>query len=532
MTFQSLSWKEQMRKSPAPTDTDAPGCRVFGRNLSIPACTSDSRMAVAKKIDDKIEVMAERIFSNRSCSDARKCGDNASFVIKDERAYHTEGVTPTSKEEPQTILEEIRAVFRPVPSLKEFQNIAQELAVTSGGFFFPENGNIENHEFLEEDEDVDEDIDEDIDVDYVNTSVESATLDFNKGTQDCASRESWKKKRGDCDDNETYSTGGSYDESEGSVSLNHQEAVQFNFAGKRRVMSENNKFDIENDLKIHNSNVRYKSRTLDSYPGPAVQEDVGCEGDDEESTLEDPTPMIDEVFDDDNEPRQSSDSRNKNTKGEDKPSLPSVVENIAEVLSLGGKACGYFSSEDGAHGMVNPMSMWKRRSSTEPVEVPKTVDPNDLQSVGELTAITLEKNEIQERSRMIIMKRLGLPKEIMAWSAAARSGAKGLNDGKEATPNQQHSNDTTVNQQERSENYFAEYEEGVAGVRSIYNSGGDNASKSGNEGRLPVNPQTKNLQEESPFPIKDKTTRPHTTNHDKSKPSLQRIQGEAEIEYS
>jgi hypothetical protein len=448
-TFHSLSRKGKLLASKeAANEADFLGFQVFGTKIGLPTCTSKANVGLAGQIDDRIEDMAEHVFSG-TCAARNK--DDSSLIQDDakstaNRTYYT-GATDTTQ---RKLIEEMKSVMRPVPSLNELRSLVKEFALTSGEYFFSYDGRITNDSILAAAEDDDDD----------NTSVGSATLMAIEReklkSQENHSLESWKKKRDD--DNMTYSTRDSDNESRASVSLN-QEDVQLSFNGKRRVMSENNKFDIDGNRR----EVVVGRRSFDNYPDGAAQLDVGCEGDDEESTAENRTPLVDEVID------EGDDDHDLRRQSSGKPSLPSVVENIAEVLSIGGKACGYFSADKVDAGRVSPIAIWNRSRSAAAsvvVEIPETVDQSDLQSVGELTAITLEKNEIKEKNRKLLVKRLGLPKEILGWS----TGGKGKEISGDGMDTEESQAQNLGSNSEQPEDYFADYEEGTSGVRSIYGS--------------------------------------------------------------
>jgi hypothetical protein len=449
-SFHTVSRKEELVASneaaddEAANDDDVPGCKVFGKKISLFNCTSTSKKGLASQIDDRIDDMAEKFFS-ATCTNQR---DDSSLG-------HQSGITSSTAE--RKMFEEMKSVLGPVPSMTELRCLAQEIALSGGEYFFPNKARDSNEGAVQADDDD-------------NTSVESATLlAIEPETLRKRSKESWTKKRDD--DDVTYSTGGSENESEASFPLNHtdfgEEPIPFIFNGKRRVMSENNKFDLDTgkDQKGFGA-----SRTFGSFPEGAAQLDVGCEGDDEGSS-EERTPLADQA----DEVVEENDKEDHDLKRQSsgKPSLPSVVENIAEVLSIGGKACGYFSEGKIDPGRASPVAIWNRSTvAKEEVEIPKTVDQSDLQSVGELTAITLEKDEIKEKNRKLLMKKLGLPKEILAWSTGGKSKAS-AGDAEESQEQKLGDSDEAVS--ERPELYFLEYEESENGVRSIY--GGSDVPK-------------------------------------------------------
>ncbi len=132
--------------------------------------------------------------------------------------------------------------------------------------------------------------------------------------------------------------------------------------------------------------------------------------------------------------------------GSYKPSVSSVVESIAEVLSIGGKACGYVSANDVDPNDVDLLTALFFHQEKGEQRIPKTVEQTDNVSVGDLTPITVEKDEIMETNRKLLLKKLGLPKEILAWGRLKTS---------------------MINAEEelgtirKSENYFAEYGEEI-----------------------------------------------------------------------
>lgn len=442
IAFQPVSRKDKFFAGYQASDkVEGLGCKIFGRKIGFPSCAPRSNEGLASRIDDRIEGMAERIFST-NCS-APKVDDSS--VVGD-ATYYT-GATGTTQRD---MLEEIPAVS-PVPTMTELRELAKEFALTSGEFFFKKKSEVIHESVLSEDEDDDE-----------QTGVESATL--------ASSAKKTINSQSDVDDDEdSYTSGGSDNESEDSLSLNHQDPVNFNFNDKRRVVSESNKFDLSNP----SDDVRFSlGRSFDDF----AREVPKLEMEDEDSISKNKQALVDDIVD---EEYKDFNIRRENS---GKPSLPSVVENIAEVLSIGGKACGYFAPED-----VDPKGttslVWNRQSGE--VEIPKTVDQSDLQSVGELTAMTLEKNEIKEKNRKLLLKKLGLPKEILAWSTGDKS-----KDGEES---QSESNRKPF---ANPENYFAEYEDGAEGVRSIYGSKSD-ISKQEEAQEEPLERKSSNAQSEN-----------------------------------
>jgi len=426
----------------ASDEVEGLGCKIFGRKIGFPSCAPRSDEGLASRIDDRIEGMAERIFSTNFS--APKVDDTSAVG---DATYYT-GATGSTQ---RNMLEEIPAVSA-VPTMTEIRELAKEFALTSGEFFFKRKKNEAIHESaLSEDEDDDE-----------HTGVGSATL--------ASSAKKTISSQSDVDDDEdSYTSGVSDNESEDSLSLNRQDPVKFNFSDKRRVVSESNKFDLSNP----SDDVRFSlGRSFDDFAREVPQLEMEYEGSiskDKQAVVDD---IVDEEYKDFNIRRENS----------GKPSLPSVVENIAEVLSIGGKACGYFAPED-----VDPKGttslVWNRESGE--VEIPKTVDQSDHQSVGELTAMTLEKNEMKEKNRKLLLKKLGLPKEIVAWSTGEKS-----KDGEES---QSESNRKAF---ANPENYFAEYEDGAEGVRSIYRSKND-VSKEEEAQEEPLERKPSNAKSES-----------------------------------
>jgi len=400
-TFHTVAWKKKLLgKSEDSNETDLPGYRIFGKRIDFRSC----RKGIAEQIDDRIEDISEHILSH-TCSAAHR--DDASLYLDpDDSLTFTTGHTD--------------ATGRKLFTLKELRDLAKELALSSGEYFFPQGAPGSSQKGLAV---VDEESD--------STSVESASLmSFDNGQ--LLNKDSWQKKR-DEDDN-TYSTGASGNQSESSGSFNelNLDVVRFDFDGKRRVMSENNKFDIDSD---NDRKALHDSRTYGSYPGELTQLS-DCDGDDEVSSLEEgEKSLTDKVF-----AHKGASDLQRQSSG--KPSLPSVVENIAEVLHIGGKACGYFGADQVDNAKTIPAPNWNQ-------EIPTTVDQFDLQSVGELTAITLEKNEIQETNRKLLIKKLGLPKGILGWSTIGSNKAKAGN----GTENEESQGQNSG----KPEDYFSEY---------------------------------------------------------------------------
>jgi hypothetical protein len=419
--FHTVSRKEKnMASKDAADEAGCPGFRVFGTKIGLPTCTSRENVGLKGQIDDRVENMAEHVFP--ATSDTHN-SDNSSLIQDDAKStanhsHHTGAASTTQRK----LIEEMKSAMGPVPSLNELRSFVKEIALTSGEYFFSD-GRIISDSALAAVEDGDDD----------NISVGTATL--------------MAIERELNDDNAAYSTSGSDNESATSVSLN-QEDVKLSFNGIRRVMSESNKFDIDGNHR----KVVVASRSFDRYQDGAAQLDVGCK---------DRAPQVDGVIDEgDNDLRRQSSG---------KPSLPSVVENIAEVLSIGGKACGYFAPEKADAGRVSPVAIWNRSHSAPAstlVEIPETIDQSDLQSVGELTAITLENNEIKEKNRKLLMKRLGLPKEILDWSTCP----KGKESDVDGTDTEEAQGRNLGCNSKQPEDYFADYEEGTSGARSIYGS--------------------------------------------------------------
>ena len=419
--FHAVSRKE----NPLSEEPEDPGCKMFGRKFCLPNYTSRSSAGLASRIDGRIENIAERVLS-RGCTGRNR--DDSSLI--GDNTYYT-GATGTTQGK---MLEE--SAVGSVPFLNELQDFAKEFAVSSGGYFFPEDyEGIDERIFSRDDDDV-------------STDYTMSTVRDNDGG------ESWKKKNDD--DDSTYSSReGSDNGLEDYRLVDHDEPIQFGgFNGNRRVMSESNKFDLGTK-----TNQRLgMGRSFNSYTRQeaAGQLEARCDGDDEDSSAKAKPALVDDIVDEDN---KSGIHLKRENSG--KPSLPSVVENIAEVLSIGGKACGYFSADD-----VDPKGsttlVWNQR--TGKVEIPQTVDQNDLQSVGDLTAITLEKNEMRETNRKLLLKRLGLPKEILAWG---RTKAEMANEEEGSQSEIKRSKSGAAS--EKPEDYFAEYEGGRAeGVSLIY----------------------------------------------------------------
>jgi len=443
-TFQVMSWKENaVMVDSEPTVEEGSGCKIFGRKIGLPCSSSKSKKGLVGQIDERIEDMAEHVFScpGPNIEESSLAGEQT-YATKSHSQY-TGGTGFTQRK----ILDEMKSVLEPVPSLSDLRNLAKEFALSSGEYFFPEN--TEKALGVDDEEE--------------NTSVESAAQEVVRrrkfSSRKGGSIDSWKKRRDD--DDVTYSTGGSENESDASYSLNHspfgEEPNQFSFDNHRRVMSESNKFDI--DFGDRSKDVVGK-HSFNSFQEDVGQLDVGCEGDDEESAPKGRTPLADVDLEEDKNDR---DLKRENS---GKPSLPSVVENIAEVLSIGGKACGYYSADRVDHGIVRPMAIWNRRSKSMGHQIPKTVDQSDIQSVGELTAITLEKNEIKEKNRKLLMKRLGLPKEVVAFVATGGKAAANSTEGESNELEDQASGSN--NSAENSEDYFSEYNDVSSDVNSIY----------------------------------------------------------------
>jgi len=261
-TFHTVAWKKKLLgKSEDSNETDLPGYRIFGKRIDFRSC----RKGIAEQIDDRIEDISEHILSH-TCSAAHR--DDASLYLDpDDSLTFTTGHTD--------------ATGRKLFTLKELRDLAKELALSSGEYFFPQGAPGSSQKGLAV---VDEESD--------STSVESASLmSFDNGQ--LLNKDSWQKKR-DEDDN-TYSTGASGNQSESSGSFNelNLDVVRFDFDGKRRVMSENNKFDIDSD---NDRKALHDSRTYGSYPGELTQLS-DCDGDDEVSSLEEgEKSLTDKVF--------------------------------------------------------------------------------------------------------------------------------------------------------------------------------------------------------------------------------------------
>eukprot|EP00537_Pseudo-nitzschia_pungens_P016080 CAMPEP_0172405110 /NCGR_PEP_ID=MMETSP1061-20121228/65827_1 /TAXON_ID=37318 /ORGANISM="Pseudo-nitzschia pungens, Strain cf. pungens" /LENGTH=1648 /DNA_ID=CAMNT_0013140189 /DNA_START=62 /DNA_END=5008 /DNA_ORIENTATION=+ len=410
--------KEKLLESKC-EETISPGCRVFGRKVSIPSCSTESRMAVAKRIDDRIENIAERVIDT-SCA-ALSTDDDLSIDRNDTSSTmesHTEqvgmAITVNNDESvnPQKLLEEMKEVLGPVPTIKELKLLAKEIALTSGEYLFHRGSQKIVNKFDDEDD-----------------SVGSATLiAFEMGQLRMRTMDGtdvWNRKRDD--ENETSSSEGS-EESEHSTSESDDKTSK-------------NEFDVDDD----------ESETLCSF-NAATLSDGGCEGDDEVSTLKDRAGLMD----------RATDKRQECNKVDDKPSLPSVVENIAEVLST--QPCGFFGTSEPSETGV-PNGVWNTDSFER--GVPQSIDQTDMLSVGELTAITLEKIELSDQHRKILMSRFGLPTDIFSRGTTTTNSRSDDGDSQK----QQHGvsgKGTNVIKQPGSENYFAEYEDGVSGVTSIY----------------------------------------------------------------
>ncbi|OEU18137.1 hypothetical protein FRACYDRAFT_238570 [Fragilariopsis cylindrus CCMP1102] len=459
-SFHTVSWKGKLLLRNKMNDAGDPGCKIFGNAVPLPTCTSETRMVVAKTIDDKIEEIAEHVFEKvGSCpalnvkEDSPSIGRSESFTTMGNDTFLTIRTAKGEEEEknpikPRVLLQEIRDFLGPVPTMDDVKHLAKELAETSGEYFFPEDPKVVANE---DDDD--------------NSSVGSATLvAFESGQLRMRSIDSptWGRKNRRVrrrktntvpdnaqhfdDDILTCSTAGSFD-SEPTIALNQpfgQEIMEQ--YGKEDILMENNESGtgITNNNKTDDDD---ETRTLESYP--TALEDVGCEGDHEDSTLDEGRTSIVDGDEEDND--DVIDGRREVE--EDKLSLPSVVKNIAEALSLE-KACGYFGSKN-----------------QQQHPVPETVDPSDVHSVGDLTAITLEKNEIRKRSRRSLLSRLSIPKGILTGCTDADIEIVDADDNTMMEPNNSMTfdddNGSIVCGQPR-ENYFADYENGQEGMSPLY----------------------------------------------------------------
>ena len=459
-SFHTVSWKGKLLLRNKMNDAGDPGCKIFGNAVPLPTCTSETRMVVAKTIDDKIEEIAEHVFEKvGNCpalnvkEDSPSIGRSESFTTMGNDTFLTIRTAKGEEEEknpikPRVLLQEIRDFLGPVPTMDDVKHLAKELAETSGEYFFPEDPKVVANE---DDDD--------------NSSVGSATLvAFESGQLRMRSIDSptWGRKNRRVrrrktntvpdnaqhfdDDILTYSTAGSFD-SEPTIALNQpfgQEIMEQ--YGKEDILMENNESGtgITNNNKTDDDD---ETRTLESYP--TALEDVGCEGDHEDSTLDEGRTSIVDGDEEDND--DVIDGRREVE--DDKLSLPSVVKNIAEALSLE-KACGYFGSKN-----------------QQQHPVPETVDPSDVLSVGDLTAITLEKNEIRKRSRRSLLSRLSIPKGILTGCTDADIEIVDADDNTMMEPNNSMTfdddNGSIVCGQPR-ENYFADYENGQEGMSPLY----------------------------------------------------------------
>uniref|UniRef100_A0A7S4EPN5 Uncharacterized protein n=1 Tax=Pseudo-nitzschia australis TaxID=44445 RepID=A0A7S4EPN5_9STRA len=304
-TFQSPSWKRKLLRSSKDDDNpDGPGCRVFGRNLSIPSCSSESRMAVAKRIDDRIERVARQVLhtecavlgTNTTTDDDDDLStpdrnDTVTTLTVSTGIYNKEGgqqERTSGNDVSGNLLEEMRDVIGPVPTMKKIKSFAKELVLTSGEYFFPEDttlkseGNTYTNDNANATNAKDNNSNNTIIEDYDDgSSVESATLaPFETSEQNriririrTGSRtrtldscdddaESWKKKRDD--DNRTYSTAGS---------------LSFESTLNESTVLSGDKFDIDDDDDDNSNDVgvannathvtkeedNYKSNIIDSY---------------------------------------------------------------------------------------------------------------------------------------------------------------------------------------------------------------------------------------------------------------------------
>jgi hypothetical protein len=119
--------------------------------------------------------------------------------------------------------------------------------------------------------------------------------------------------------------------------------------------------------------------------------------------------------------------------------------------------------------------------------VPETVDPSDdVLSVGDLTAITLERNEIRKRNRKLLLSRLSIPKGILTGCTDVEIVDAGDNAMMEPNnsmtfddEDDDDNNGSIVGESERrprrklprgqpGENYFAEYEDGPESMSPLY----------------------------------------------------------------
>ena len=437
-------------------ELDQPGCSIFGKRLGLPTCNANTEEGLAGHIDNSIGDMAERVFS-KTCQGTEE--DNSSFFAANTLGSQMD----TTRQIHPTLLDDIKSALRPVRTLNDLRSLAKEFAMSGGDYFFADNYLMRNQEAL-----VADDM-------YDSASVGSATLaryeQELREFEDNQCLESWTKKHDD--DNVTHSSG----ESDGdSFSLNRtafdEENIKLNFDRKRRVVSENNKFEMGNHREAP-----VETQSFERHPLTASNLDVGCERDDEKTTgdKEEKAALIDDAAEED----KKGDNLKRQSSG--KPSsLPSVVENIAEVLSIGGKACGYFSANNVDTTGSTKISIWRMQSAVSEGHIPSSVHNDDAQSVGELTAMTLEKNEIKENSRKLLLARLGLPKDILAWGGSGKANA-GNDSGEQDADND--SNDISA----QPENYFAEYEEGNNGVRSFYgNESGDVSKQNEDLEKFPI----------------------------------------------
>jgi hypothetical protein len=332
--------------------------RIFGKALM-----------AAKKLDDEIEQVAEKLFGQNVPFSKTTPGQdsdgnlNNTTVEEDESLLIREGSLHASLSGTGDNIT-TGSMIGPVPTVDEIKAYLKEqfgiFALKSGEFFFPEDPNLIHDD---------------------SSSIGDATLEaFMNGQLRMRTTDSstWRKTpRGD-DDSRTYDTSTSY-ESEPTIALRpFGEASNDN--GKKTPMETVQEEGKPIDPPTENNTHPKSPKIATIEEGDEDNGDKDDDDDDEEGTLEEENDGDDEMSFRTPPPTKRSSSRSSSS-SHPRGVAESVVESLVDVLARY-PLCG-------ANYMGTASTAKKER-----MKVPTTLEP-DLLSVGDLTAATLEQHHHQ-----------------------------------------------------------------------------------------------------------------------------------------
>jgi hypothetical protein len=421
-------------------ETESPSLKIFGQTVKLPTCTDLKDKSIsAQKLDDEIEQVAQKLFgqdisfsNNASTQSQREVDGNslhASSSKSDKKSINASPIVDMS-------------VIGPLPTVEEVQAFIKEqfgiYALKSGEFFFPEDPNLLNDD---------------------STSVGSATLEaFATGqlrirTMDSSPTWTRSRRGDDYDDDDDDDTIASYDNSEPTINLIQPFGENSSKSESEKkdppmtaVTEEERKEDVQEGVAGGDEKNKFtystKQKSMESGDSIIADEDDERNHDgDDEMTFHTP-------------PKHGG----KNTSG----AYRSLAESFADAFTFT-KGCGSFTMDP--------------RKTQRPV--PKTVQPVDSLSVGDLTATTLENQSAAKRSS-IPTKMLSQFQQVLGRGGEALFMCTGTSDNVEvaSTPirfttsdsdlgvtrsnsvlSEHNNNNDDDDDGSLNEDYFAEYEE-------------------------------------------------------------------------